>query len=288
LQKLLQALPSLHGNFELEVVVADNDDAAEGIAVCNDLASDYPFRVHTTQATESGISAARNAATSHALLLAPELVAFLDDDECPEQQWLEELCRIQSACNADVVGGPTRPVFPEGTCARIRQNSYYGADLAMPDASACQLQAGGNFLIKASVLRQYAPDFFHPSFAHSGGEDLAFFTQLALQGHTMFWAANAIVHEPVPPSRLEDGWMRRRIINIHNSRVRVMQLLQPGFMPSSIRIIKTALLGIMAAGFSALAWIFPGLRDRAQMLRWKFKGKLTAHLGQATVREETY
>lgn len=288
LKKLLHALTSVRSSHSLEVVVADNDKAAEGIAACNEMAANYPFTIHTTQATEPGISAARNAACSYALSLEPEFVAFLDDDEWPEQQWLEELYRIQSVCNADAVGGPTRPVFPEGTHSEISKNNYYGADLNMPDASPCQLQAGGNFLIRAAVLRQFSPDFFHPSFAHSGGEDLAFFTQLAQQGHTMFWAANAIVHEPVPESRLQEGWLRRRIINIHNSRVRVMQLLQPGLRHSSIRIIKTVALGLVATGASAAACVKPGLREHAQMLRWKFRGKLTAHLGQTTVRGETY
>lgn len=288
LKQLLQTLPSVLGTQGLEIIVADNDEAAEGIAVCNNMSSDYPFKIHPIPAVEPGISAARNAATALALTLKPELVAFLDDDEWPEPQWLEELCRVQRDCNADVVGGPTRPVFPEGINIEILENSYYGADLSLPDASPCQLQAGGNFLIKASVLHHFAPNFFHPSFAHSGGEDLAFFTQLAQHGHPMFWAANAVVHEPVPESRLQDGWLRHRIINIHNSRVRVMQHLKPGFAHSSVRVTKTVALGMVASGLSAGALFVPGLKHRAQMLRWKFHGKLTAHLGQATVRGETY
>ncbi|MFK7853376.1 MAG: glycosyltransferase family 2 protein [Granulosicoccus sp.] len=288
LKTLLLALPSLRETQGLEIVVCDNDKAKEGIALCNNMQADYPFKIHTISAVEPGISAARNAATSLALSLEPDFIAFLDDDEWPEEQWLEELFRIQRKSDADAVGGPTRPVFPEGTSASTRENDYYGADLALADASPCQLQAGGNFLIKAAVLRPFAPDFFHPSFAHSGGEDLAFFTQLAQQGHTMFWAANAIVHEPVPESRLLDGWLRRRIINIHNSRVRVMQLLQPGFKHGCTRLLKTFALGLLAGCLTVVALVLPAFKQQAQMLRWKFQGKLTAHIGRVTVRGETY
>ncbi len=296
LRKLLESLPLLTTSQasdtgfddQLAVVVADNDAAREGLAVCQSLSDSFPFRVHTVSATEPGISAARNAATSAALQLHPEFIAFLDDDEWPESQWLAELLRVQQEHSADVVGGPTRPVFPHGTADELKDNPYYGADMGLPDASACVLQAGGNFLIRAEVIEPLAPDFFHPAFAHSGGEDLAFFMQLNQRGHTMYWAANAIVHEPVPTSRLQDGWMRSRIINIHNARVRVMQLLQPGLVPSVIRGLKTVALGTVAAGLSVMAWISPAMSEQARQLRWKFQGKFSAHLGRVTVRSETY
>lgn len=288
LKKLLNALPALHGEYELEVVVADNDAQAEGLTVCEQLPADYPFTVTTVLETTPGISSARNAATALALTRSPELVAFLDDDEWPERQWLAELIRIQTECAADVVGGPTRPVFPAHADPALLDNPYYGADMALPDGSQCLLQAGGNFLIKARVLEAMAPTFFHPAFAQSGGEDLAFFMQLDQLGHTMYWAAAATVHEPVPESRLEEGWMRSRITTIHNSRVRVLQLLQPGIVASTIRVAKTAALGTVALASCSLGYLSPRWRERARMLRWKFEGKLSAHLGRTSMRNETY
>ncbi len=288
LKKLLDALPSLDESDALEVVVVDNDAECAGLAVCQNLPPHYPFKVHAMRQSEPGISAARNMATAQALILKPTLVAFLDDDEWPETQWLAELKRVQRQNNAAVVGGPTRPVFPKGTDAQLLKNPYYGADMGLPDGSACVLQAGGNFLIKAQALEPLAPVFFHPDFAHSGGEDLAFFMQLSQHGHTMYWANQAIVHEPVPESRLQDGWMRRRIINIHNSRVRVMTMLQPGLMPASIRLLKTVALGAVALVLSAIALLVPARSEQASQLRWKFQGKLSAHLGRSTVRSESY
>ena len=288
LRKLLEALPSLDSADHMEIVVADNDAGKEGLAVCQALPNDYPFTVHTVSQLEPGISAARNLATTEALKHAPELVAFLDDDEWPEPQWLSELLRIQSTHQVDVVGGPTRPVFPEGTPQDVINNPYFGADMALADGSICQLQAGGNFLMRASVLESMAPVFFRPEFTQSGGEDLAFFTQLAQQGFTMRWASNAIVHEPVPPSRLQPEWLKHRVVTIHNSRVRVMQLLQPGFSATLVRCTKTVGLGLYAGVMSCFSWASPSVADKAQQLRWKFEGKLGAHLGRITIRSETY
>lgn len=288
LRKLLEVLPTLEGADNVEVVVADNDSGQEGLAVCRSLDKDYPYPVHTLCQLEPGISAARNAATCEALKHAPELVAFLDDDEWPEPQWLRELLRVQKNHKADIVGGPTRPVFPADTAAELLQNPYFGADMGLPDGSECQLQAGGNFLIRASILQTMAPDFFRPEFTQSGGEDLAFFTQLAQQGYSMRWAANAVVYEPVPTSRLLPGWLKHRVVTIHNSRVRVMQLLQPGFAATLLRCTKTVGLGVVALALSCFFWVSPKISDKAQQLRWKFEGKLGAHMGRIHIRNETY
>ncbi|MDB3935379.1 glycosyltransferase family 2 protein [Granulosicoccus sp.] len=288
LRKLLLALPKLKHCNDLTVVVADNDPGHEGLQVCKTLPEDYPFTVTAMSQTSTGISAVRNAVAAKALSFEPEMVAFLDDDEWPEPQWLSELLRVQKQFDADVVGGPTRPEFPPHAHASLHDNPYYGADLNLPDGSACQLQAGGNFLIKASVLQRYTPNFFDEAFSHSGSEDLAFFTRLARDGYAMRWAAQAIVHEPVPDSRLAPDWLQQRVINIHNSRVRVMQQLEPGLAASIIRLVKTAALASVAFVLSLSSLALPAYRQRAELLRWKLTGKLTAHLGKVTTRGETY
>jgi len=284
--RLLESLKSLHEADGLKIIVVDNHGDGEGAAVCHSLPSDYPFEVSAFIQTSPGISHARNKAVSEALKLNPELLAFLDDDERPSEKWLAELHRVQKETNADVVGGPTLSEFPEGVDEETRNNPYFGADLGQADASACQLQAAGNFMIKASVVETMAPEFFHPAFAQSGGEDLAFFTQLAKAGATMFWASHAVVHEAVPANRLSPEWMKTRVINIANSRVRVMQMLEPGIKASLIRGLKTVVLGDWAAINSLYGLIVPKHREKARLLRWKFWGKLTAHLRIATTRGE--
>ncbi|MEE9320483.1 MAG: glycosyltransferase [Granulosicoccus sp.] len=283
---LLDSLRLLDTTDEFEVVVVDNDAKGEGLAVCHSLADNYPYPLHALSALEPGISPARNSAASKALELAPDFIAFLDDDEWPEQNWLKELIRVLTSSNADVVGGPTVSVFPAGQLPAGQE--YYGADLGLPDGAMCQLQAAGNFLIRRQTLTTLGPQFFDPDFAHSGGEDLAFFTQLSQQGAKMNWAANAIVHESVPDSRLSHAWLRRRVVNIHNSRVRVMQRLNPGTGASLIRASKTVALFIASMLVSLAGLFSPSLKQRGQLLRWKFVGKFTAHIGRVTVRGETY
>lgn len=286
LRALLNSLTTLSGMDDVAIVVADNDANGAGKAVCDQLPADYPFAVHSLIETQTGISAARNAAVNKALSLNPEYLAFLDDDEKPSTDWLVELHRVQKMTQADVVGGPTLSEFPDGVSEEQKNNPYFGADLGTEDGEACQLQAAGNFMITAAAIKPMTPVVFHPAFAQSGGEDLAFFTQLAQRGATMHWAKNAIVHEAVPANRLTKSWMKSRVINIANSRVRVMQMLEPSIFKALIRGVKTVALGTVAGITTLLALVLPAKREQAQMLRWKFWGKLSAHLRITTVRGE--
>ena len=286
LAKLLDQITRLTPATPDAVVVIDNHKGGEGAAVCSQLADSYPFELHYAIEAEPGISYARNSAVSLALQQQPELIAFLDDDEWPEPNWLAELMRVQAATDADAVGGPTLSVFPPNSPESLTSNPYYGADMSIEDGSECQLQAAGNFIIKASTVSSMGPAFFRTEFAHSGGEDLAFFTTLAQKGARMTWAANAIVHEAVPENRMSQEWLKGRIINIANSRVRVMQILEPGIVPAAIRGLKTVALFFQAAVWSVLGLLNASQREQAAMLRWKFLGKFTAHIRHKTVREE--
>ena len=278
LRNALEHVAKLSFDGELTVVVADNDAAGEGLGVCKQLAADFRWPILSTAVSDSGISYSRNAAATLALTVNPDFVAFLDDDEWPEPEWLTELLRVQEQQDADAVGGPTLSVFPENTPESAKQNKYFGADLGLPDGSACQLEAAGNFLIKTSALKQLGPEFFHPAFAQSGGEDLAFFMSLKKHNAKMHWATNAVMNESVPADRLSVEWMKQRVIVIANSRVRVTKMLQPGLLSALERVAKTCALFAQASLMSLLGLFSKPMADKAQILRWKFWGKLTAHL----------
>ena len=278
LRNALEHVAKLSFDGELTVVVADNDAAGEGLGVCKQLAADFRWPILSTAVSDSGISYSRNAAATLALTVNPDFVAFLDDDEWPEPEWLAELLRVQEQQDADAVGGPTLSVFPENTPESAKQNQYFGADLGLPDGSACQLEAAGNFLIRTSALEQLGPEFFHPAFAQSGGEDLAFFMSLKKHNAKMHWATNAVMNESVPADRLSVEWMKQRVIVIANSRVRVTKMLQPGLLSALERVAKTCALFAQASLMSLLGLFSKPMADKAQILRWKFWGKLTAHL----------
>ena len=284
LERLLRAVLAMEVEDDISVVVVDNDRRREGMRVCQALRDEFRFPLQATYAPRVGIAFARNAAIGKALTLEPEWLAFLDDDEWPDRLWLRELLRVRKRTGADVVGGPTKPVFPAAATPLQRRNPYYGATKGLPDATRCVLEAAGNFLIRARVLRNLSSPWFDPAYAHSGSEDLAFFQNLDRLGVSMYWAAHAVAFEEVPASRLARSWMRQRVINIANSRVRVLRTARPGLFGELTRCAKTAAIGGAGALATVLAVGSSTARQQADLLRWKFLGRAEAHIGRVVSR----
>jgi len=287
LRKLLEKIAQIDTQHDLFIALADNDATDQaGIAVAESLSVAYPWPLYWQSVDKQGISYSRNAAAELALKHAPDLIAFLDDDEWPSAAWLPELIRVQNETGADAVGGPTVSVFPPQATQEQQQNAYFGADMKLADGSACQLEAAGNFIITAAALRNLMPTPFDPQFALSGGEDLAFFMRLKQSQCKMHWAANAVVSETVSEDRLSADWMRQRVTIIANSRVHVMRSVEPGLFPALLRGAKTIALFGAAASWSCISLINRNYTDKASMLRWKFWGKFTAHMRQRPQRIE--
>lgn len=287
LANLLDHLTRLDWSDELSIFVADNDSLdQQGHSLVQSLRADYRWPVSSSVVDRQGISFCRNHVVAMALKSAPDLVAFLDDDEWPTEQWLKELVRVQQATDAGAVGGPTLPEFPQGVSDYYRSNPYYGADERLPDGSECVLNAAGNFLIKASILSEMSPEVFSPEFALTGGEDLAFFYVIQQRGHRMSWAADARVHESVPAERLTPEWIKSRVVAAANIRVHVMQKYEPEFASSLVRVIKTAGLIPVCLAMTIAGFFHTGTAHAAQRLRWRFQGKFTAHLKHKLIRDE--
>jgi len=287
LNNLFDHLRALNWNQSLEIFVADNDqERQEGHLIVQALPADYPWPATSSVVEQQGISYNRNRVVSMALASSPDLVAFLDDDEWPSPDWLNELVRVQKDQDADAVGGPTLSVFPEGTDESYKSNPYYGADLNLTDGSPCVLHAAGNFLIKTNILEDMSPEIFSPDFARTGGEDLAFFHIIRKSGHRMYWAANAVVYESVPPERMTPQWIKQRVITVANCRVHVMKKYEPGLVSSAVRAIKTAGLLIVSLVISVIGLVHKPTAAIAQEMRWRFWGKFTAHMNSKLVRDE--
>lgn len=287
LRKLLDAIARIDWAGPITVIVADNDPVdQEAIAVCEDIDDDFPWNLKTVVVEDAGLPFPRNASIALALEIEADLLAILDDDEWPEPEWLREFVSVLDL-GADAVGGPVIPVFPDGTSDLLRSNSYFGHDRNLEAGAQCVLQAAGNFIVTADAMRPHGPPWFDPDLAGSdSGEDHDLLVRMDLAGATMRWAPGAGVWEDVPIRRLDDDWMRERVVAIHNTRVRIDQQHRPHVGSKLLRATKTFALGAQAALMSVVGLADPGAAYQAQLLRWKFRGKLTAHLGIRVTRRE--
>lgn len=207
LRKLLDHLRGLEtrDRFRFSVVISDNDPEESGRPVIEDFSSDYPVRIDYVTEPRRNISHARNAALAKA---TGDAIAFIDDDEWPQPDWLiNHVSALQRPGVAGVLG-PVRPHFDEPPPAwvirgRFCERPEHETGFVMP-WHECRT---GNVLFKREILDGVDPVFL-PEFG-TGGGDPNFFWRMMQKGHTFIWCNEAVVYEVVPPSR----WRRRFMLS---------------------------------------------------------------------------
>ena len=282
LERLLAAVAELDFDGQLSVVVVDNDPAgaAEGLAVCARMAgAGYRWPLYCAPEEHRGISFARNRAVALALEQDPDFIAALDDDERPSRGWLREMLRVQAETGADAVGGPVLPEFAPDTPAWLVEGGFFGRGISRPDKAEVRLNVCGNFMVKASRVRALMPEPFDTRFALTGGEGGIFFRRLAAQNCTMRWAAHAVIHETVPPSRATLRWLMQRRFRLGVNMVRRQRVLQPGLGRELYFMMLT--MGQLGAGllFLVINCRHRIRRTRAMLTISKALGRAAGHFG---------
>ena len=212
LARLLRALESQRtdGRFVHEVIVVDNDPEASAAAVVRTFAARSQLVLRYAHEPEPNIARARNRAVSMA---RGALVAMIDDDELPAEDWLLQLLRTLQARRADGVLGPVRPqyeapppswVLRRGFCERPSHAT--GTLLTRPR----QTRTGNLLIRRASLLAEVGP--FDPALGRSGGEDTDFFRRRLARGDVFVWCQEAPVWEGVPASRMTRRYFLRRAL----------------------------------------------------------------------------
>lgn len=210
LARLLDRLERLEtgGAFTYSVVIADNDanesarDVAASAAVRGKL--DLVYSCERRQ----NIAAARNMTLSKA---TGDFLAFIDDDEFPEPDWLVSMLRTCEAYGVAGVLGPVRPHFERPPPQWIIDGGFcdrpeHVTGRPMP-WDECRT---GNVLLRRSILAA-SPKPFDEQFG-TGGEDKDFFMRMEQQGHAFIWCNEGVVYEEVPPERQTRGYMLRRAL----------------------------------------------------------------------------
>ncbi|MFO1072106.1 MAG: glycosyltransferase family A protein [Geminicoccaceae bacterium] len=224
---------------QVRLVVVDNrpgSGAAQAVAGAAPL---LPVPVDLVEEPAPGISHARNRAVAAALAQDAELIAFIDDDDLPEPDWLVELVRVWRAERADMVFGSARhpvdapiPAWLAGLDEfRPRRLDRIGTD-GLPQGIATY-----NVLLAASLLRRMgeAGELF--STAMNAGGDLEFFGRARAAGASVAVA---------PRSQVVLGW--------EPARYRASSILYRKFDRAMATMQRTALHGTPAAELRAAAW----------------------------------
>lgn len=264
-----------------EVVVVDNDgDGSARATVDLALKARPPFPIRYATQAQKNIALTRN----HSVALARgNWLAFIDDDERAPPDWLDQLAAAAECMGADGVLGPVEPVLPAAAPAWLRRGRFYHwARMTTGTLVPVKLLRFGNVLLRAALLRTPKPPF-DPAYGLTGGEDGDLLARLVQSGRRIVWCDEAVVHEPVEPSRLSLRWLLLRAMRGGQDFARHVLAGRHGPVTLTRR---TALFGrslaqaVAAAAFAALSLPL-GLHVAAYWLT-KFSanlGKLSAFAG---------
>ncbi len=194
----------LHASaIELHLLVVDNDPAQSGRAVFDALEATSPISARYVCEATAGISSARNRALDESVHM--DFVAFLDDDEAAQPEWVRRLHQTMVRNSVDVVTGPVVPHLP-GAPAWLERGGFF---TMKPRETGTRVQcvATNNVMLRANVVCCYR---FDERFNTTGGEDTHFFMQLERDGHRFLWCQEAEVVETVLPERMTVPWLLAR------------------------------------------------------------------------------
>ena len=265
LRRLLRELDRQEtgGRFTYSTVVCDNDPARSARAVVDDCAARSTQPLTYCSEPRSNIALARNCAIQHA---RGDFIAFIDDDEFPMPDWLDQMRATCLRTGASGVLGPVRPHFdvapPRWVIAgKFCERPEHPTGTVM----AWSQSRTGNLLFRRAIIGGISGPF-RAEFG-TGGEDVDFFQRLAQRGEVFVWCNEAVTYEVVPPSRWTRRYMLKRAllrgrINLKLGHARAQALLRS------------------AIAVPAYSLVLPGTLFFGQHVFMKYGIKFCDHLGR--------
>lgn len=270
---VIMAVPEL---VSMRIIIADNDTEPSARPLVEAMRATVPFEILYLHCPAANISIARNACLDNS---DGDFLAFIDDDETASKFWLVNLLAVAEATGADAVLGPVVAEYEIDAPEWMRRGDFHST---APVWVAGRIRTGYtcNALLRTGS-HSLAGRRFKLSLGKSGGEDTDYFTNMHRAGGRIDFAADAIVHEPVPSLRARFSWLTRRRYRMGQTHGRLLAASGA----AGHRLQQLVLAGAKL-GFCALAAIacapFPIPRNRYALRAVLHSGVVA---GLAGVRE---
>jgi succinoglycan biosynthesis protein ExoM len=272
LARALASLCAQRGcDCEIELIVVDNSADGNARDAVEALAKDAPLPLHYISAPTPGVANARNAGVSCA---TGRWVAFLDDDEEADPDWLAALVRVARLTNADAVFGPIEARAEDGEIGPFapyferRVEREGGADIT---DLAAYLGTNNSMFDRLSCLG--AAENFDARLNESGGEDSLLLQRLVLEGRRFHFAAGARVIEWAPERRLTWAYVKKRKFLSGQIRVFVQAMARPGDLFPIARWMAVGLAQSVIFGAATLL-LSPLGKNRRETMAARLQGGL--------------
>ena len=194
--------------FTLSICIVDNDSSESARDIVLTFSESSTLPVKYLCEPQQNIARARNRAIENA---DGGYIAFIDDDEIPEERWLVGLYKMGRASSVSGVLGPVLPSFQIPPPAWIlkgrifeRPSNRTGEALSWTNTRT------GNVLLSRRLFDQEGQRF-NVDYGR-GGEDKEFFRRMIAGGNRFVWCNEAVVKEIIPPDRCKRVFLLRRAL----------------------------------------------------------------------------
>ncbi|WP_257254458.1 glycosyltransferase family A protein [Endozoicomonas sp. SESOKO3] len=194
---------------QLSIVVVENNLKPDKTvqSIIKKLRKRSPLNIYHILECKRGIPHARNRALKLADELNFDYLTFIDDDAFAEQDWIAQLAQAVRKHKCQVVTGPQRAIFPDGTSSLFRNAPVYH-ERKINDGQRVSWGATNNILMDVNFLSQEGLMFNNELI--NGGEDKELLLRATHSGASIYWCQQAIVSEYIADDRLNCQWALRR------------------------------------------------------------------------------
>lgn len=257
-------------NYEIELVLADNDPNESTRPLAEEYQSIFKFPFTYLVEKKRGIVYMRNTILHYASNQNTSLLAFIDDDEMVSPDWLLRMLETKKKFNADVVVGRVARLLPENTPQWVRKGRFFERP-NIDTGTVRKAASTSNVLFDFRLIVEKYGLRFHPALNLSGSSDTYLFSEATEKGAKIVWLNDDLVHEWIPESRMKVKWLLNRAFRHTNCRTLRKRLKHP-YVHALISESGYGLLHFFLFFVSIPINIFRGKAGVVHTLRFFWKG----------------
>ncbi len=265
-------------DLSAQLVVIDNYPTEEVKEIVEVETADLGFPSKYVEEERRGLVFARNRALQEAEALNVDYIAFFDDDDHPDEGWLENLWNCMNEYSATVVTGRMTFTWPETCTLNEEVKRIYDRRRMNFQTGEIKQRCGScNTLFDFQFSRKHNLSF-NPIFNLTGGEDSHFFESMTLKGAKIVWCEEAVVYSDIVEERTTENYIRNR-----RQTVGYTAYLRDQLLFGKTKALRKGMSSIIRNGFWILKNYFAQserTRVKRTMKKAELKGLVKAMLGK--------
>lgn len=216
IQLLKECLDSL-GNmllpqgYDITVVIADNSfdkNAEKTYTESKNKLQKERLQFSYLSVTRQGISFPRNAILQYSKDTDADYLAFIDDDETADKDWIFNLVAFTDKNDLDCVNGFVQYKYSDTAPKWMKHSNAHGG----PRNKKKPTGSTNNIIYNLHYLKQHKLSY-EETYALSGGEDTFLFKQILNSGGRCGYCPDAVTYESVHTERESLAWLCKRFFN---------------------------------------------------------------------------